>query len=462
MPAHRSIMHRWQSLLVATAAIIVTSRNNCVGAAAITSTAAEGDSDVHVDDDANAEDPLRYEPQDQKMDGSDSLLDGWPNFVHWFRSHGGTVDGRLTVGYDPRTATHSRGMIATSDIPAGTFLTEIPQSLFVKFTGVDQCAHFQVIMDDLNKGTNSKWHTYFEFDGSTGSGTRTPYQWNRVNGMSVATRELQGLPPAGFTHKFLDTFKAKCLRDDGKKMTDVHWKALLMLLTRGTSQGLAPMYHLFNHHNGLINTKLGKGPNGELAVIASTDIPANAPIYISYTGPGGERDTIDVFNQYGFVEGYPQLWRWDYDTLRRLESNGREDNVQSYEINKHPAKHFVALVISPTMVALSPSKEMLNVLGNGQLSLNEWQHFVDGHHASLPSISVSVISKSAKLLLNKLPTTIEEDEVIIAHERRTMEGDANKGDVLQAIEFRLAYKRALRLIVDAAENDKFLVKTKVP
>jgi hypothetical protein len=72
---------------------------------------------------------------------------------------------------------------------------------------------------------------------------------------------------------------------------------------------------------------------------------------------------------------------------------------------------------------------------------------------------------SAQTILGELPTSIEQDEtLILPNEKRLYEKvkkvgrvDPGKEDTIQAIEYRLAFKKALQLAVDIAEREKFYV-----
>lgn len=126
--------------------------------------------------------------------------------------------------------------------------------------------------------------------------------------------------------------------------------------------------------------------------------------------------------------------------------------------------HYEILVLSPTLAALLPTKHLVGALGNHQQSLEEWERLVIAHHARLRSSHANAIAGSAEAILNELPTTIEEDERLLPDERRRLEKvrkvgrvDVNKADAIQAIEYRLAFKSALRLAIDVAEHGRFLV-----
>jgi len=399
----------------------------------------------------------------------DPLISGFGNFVSWFRSHGGTIDDRVIIGYEP--GTKIRGMIATALIPAGTLLVNTPVSLVLSHPSSDQCLIIAEILKELKAGTQSKWHDYFEFDDSSGS--RLPTQWNRGNGPWKAMTELQGLPPAGRTHSHVDWYQRTC--KNGKEMTDLDWKALIILVTRASDVGLVPMYDLLNHHNGLINTKLEYDTERGLSIIARSDIPAGAAIYNTYAYSGME-STVDIFNTYGFVEDYPQLWRWTDYTIksynRRRRKANRRYGTGNSDVNNHhgeplqyqPNTHdHEVLVISPTLAALYPTKQLVQTLGSAQRSLGEWQMLIIDHHANIHASHAKALGNCAMVMLNELPTDIEGDEVQVKDERRRLEEvkkvgrvDVNEADAIAAIEYRLAFKKALRLTMEVAEREIFI------
>jgi hypothetical protein len=136
------------------------------------------------------------------------------------------------------------------------------------------------------------------------------------------------------------------------------------------------------------------------------------------------------------------------------------DNKLNFEPN---SPHYEVLVISPTLAALLPTKHLTGVLGNGQLSLEGWQNEINNHHATLRSSHVDALYDSVTRIMNSLPTTIEEDEEINKSEKmhlRVMKEngtlDVNVADVVMAIEYRLAFKKALRLTMEVAMREAFM------
>ena len=334
-------------------------------------------------------------------------------------------------------------------------------------------------------GPLSKWFEYFNFDDS--SGTRLPLEWDRSDEPGSALREMQGLVPDDFTHHHIDWFQGDwgCLVGD--EMTDLDFQAFKIYLTRSMTLGLVPMYDLMNHHNGKINTyDIRHDDERGVYIVSLIDIPAGFPIYNTY-GRSGSKSTNNVFSQYGFVEDYPQLWEWNDSELDQLAQE-KEDHAYhryvttgNYHVNNDDnpnhlgnlngkdffnfepnSPFYEVLVISPTMVSLLPMKHLTGVLGVGQQSFEGWRYEINNHHATLRSSEVDSLYDNAMRTLNSLPTTIEEDEEIIRLEKRGLKmmrefgrEDANAADVVMAIEFRLAFKKALRLTVEVARREVF-------
>jgi len=397
---------------------------------------------------------------------NDPLISGFGNFVSWFRSHGGTVDDRIIIGHEP--GTNIRGMIATAPIPANTLLIHTPGSLVLRNPNNNhRCLRIGEIVQELEAGTKSKWHTYFEFDDS--SGHHIPSQWDRSG---RAMDELQGLPPSGDTHHHINWYQGVCKK--GKEMSNLDWKALIMYLTRAADIGLVPAYDLINHHNGRINTRLEVDDEGAMSVIALTDISAGEPIFLTYAR-GGTKSSVDIFNTYGFTEDYPQLWEWSDNELKQLSRTNGNHAYGRYGMGNSDAnrrdrlrfipntEHHEVLVISPTLAALLPTKALVATLGNARRSMADWEKLIATHHSNLRIVHASALVDSAKGILAGLPTTIEDDEVIIREDKRRLEKATNLGrvdvddaDAIKAIEYRLAFKKALRLITEVAERETFL------
>lgn len=271
------------------------------------------------------------------------------------------------------------------------------------------------------------------------------------------------LPPTGVTHRHLDWYQGNCIQ--GRDMTEMDWRALKLYLTRSMDVGLVPMYDLLHHHNGRVHTASQMEADGALAVYAATDIQAGEPVYNSLL-PAEGMSAIDVFNTYGFVDNYPQLWRWSDNQFAKRHYDGETCTNAPYDrddcLHAEPntPRHEV-LVVSPTLVALLPSERLKRPLGNEWRSGGQWEEFVAFHHVALPTFRARALGAAAAAVLGALPTTIEEDEALLVdekwseEERRQGRRDVNKTDTIQAIEFRLAFKKALKLTMEVAKRNDF-------
>ena len=68
-------------------------------------------------------------------------------------------------------------------------------------------------------------------------GSRIPSEWEED---SRVIDELQGLPPAGETHRHINWYKNECKK--GEEPSDVEMRAFKIFLTRAADIGLIPMY----------------------------------------------------------------------------------------------------------------------------------------------------------------------------------------------------------------------------
>ncbi len=367
------------------------------------------------------------------------------------------VDNRFGIGYDENNV---RGVVSSEHIPAGTLLIHTPHSLVITTTSDDEayCKRIVRILEEMKLGSQSKWYTQFQYD--DGSSTRIPSRWDRHYG---AISEPQGLPPTGQTHSPVDRYQRSCLQ--GREPTGMEWKAMNMYVTRTADIGLVPMYSTLNHHNGKVNTRSERDGEGGLSVFALHDIPPNTPLYLTYARSGLD-SSVDVFNTYGFVEDYPQLWRWSDDDLDMMlqENPAYAKSRYSDRYSTPNYDHYEILVVSTTLAAILPSKKLTGPLGNHPVSLKEWEQKIKIHHnMNLDKSHTKVLHDSAKSLLSSLPTSIEQDEAAISVLSELQKGgkmDDYRSDWFQAIECRLAFKKALKLAIEVAENDASMPASK--
>ena len=177
------------------------------------------------------------------------------------------------------------------------------------------------------------------------------------------------------------------------------------------------------------------------------------------------------------MEDYPQLWTWSdrrthnpnikdapYHAQPRFGKNCEElGEARGDCLHVLPnTDHHEVLVLSPTRAALLPSKHLTQWLGNAHRSAQEWERQVAAHHANLRAVSARTLGASAATVLGELPTTVVEDEALLLTEKQRYEKverqgrvDVDEADTIQAIEYRVAFKKALTLAIEVAEGGTF-------
>jgi len=192
-----------------------------------------------------------------------------------------------------------------------------------------------------------------------------------------------------------------------------------MYVTRAADKGLVPVYDLINHHNGEINVGIFTS-NHTMSLRASAHIRAGELLYISYMT---QRDTTEIFRDYGFVEQWPQLWRWRNNDFALFDG----------------------------VVAIKPTSDLLNESGVKQLSLDEYQARARLHNQGLAVDLVKNFSREARLLLESLPTTADDDaRALQQFKAETSTRSRDRMATQAAIEYRLTFKRALHSAIVVA------------
>ena len=170
---------------------------------------------------------------------------------------------------------------------------------------------------------------------------------------------------------------------------------------------------------------------------------------------------LPLFRSRSFVDEYPQLWRWTDEqfpygkTCENADGEGGCGRAEPREV----------LLASPTLAALLPPAEMARPLGGAFRSGGQWEELAAFHHIGLRLPRARALGAAAAAVLAGLPTTVAEDEVLLQDARTQHEeeergrgrADAHRADAIQAIEYRLAFKKALTLTVKVAEGNDFLV-----
>jgi hypothetical protein len=212
----------------------------------------------------------------------------------------------------------------------------------------------------------------------------------------VALGELQGLPPRQEANHHIRWLVEDCGQIFGldDNHNDILREALVLFVTRATAVGMVPIYDLFNHHNGKRNAKLHVTDSG-VQLVTLEPIKKGDQIFISY----GVKSAPTFLNNYGFVESWPQIWAWA-DVSDSDSDGGRR--------NSH------TLAFLEGKVAIYPNKEFLKEFWrNSGSSIEMFQDLAIQQNLKLSEDIISIFELSVRNLLDSLPTTVEEDVVIL-------------------------------------------------
>jgi hypothetical protein len=356
---------------------------------------------------------------------------GFSKLVAWMRKHGGRVDERLSV----EQLDGVRGAVALHDIEQGAELLHVPWKLVIGSEGLqdqmaDMCQVVRAIETELRLGETSLWYEYLALDDSI-INSRLPTLWD-----ASALEELQGLPPQEDATRHVRWFLEDCR---GQLDDQVTQQALLCFITRASAVGMVPIYDLLNHHNGERNAKLQLTEMG-VELIAFEPISAGQQIYLSY----GIKSASTMFRDYGFVEPWPQIWTW-------IDSPSSE-------------RHTFAL-FPDNVAAIYPDQSFLSEIWRTHTPLQQMQETAVQYTRELPTAALIQFRTAAIALLEGLPTSIEEDMLILEGIKQSLsqlllvattnsnESKAkttNTKDSISAVEYRICFKEAILKALDAS------------
>ena len=377
------------------------------------------------------EDVEAYDPQQQQQDL------GYQQLVEWVISHGGRVDSRMTM---KRDSNGIRGVLASEPIEENTELLHCPWELVIGSQSLDDQMESSEDMCNVVKMLDSQFQLGNE-------SFYWPYLTNidvpRLGAMwePAAIKELQGLPPSQDIHRHHEWFSKSCRRNEDKADIDKSTKlALASFVSRTTTVGMVPIYDLLNHHNGLKNAKLFVTEDG-VKLRTTRLVEAGEQLYLSY----GLRPSSQMYRDYGFIEPWPRLWSWRHSQ--------EEDN-------------YVFATFPDGIAAIDPSVDFLkDIWASPSRSQWEWQQNATQFTQSISPSSLLKFKGAAKVLLEGLPTTWQQDEEMLKSKnaqriRMLQQAEATTvtnittlneddslvaalDDVIAAIRYRLEFKHAV-------------------
>ena len=277
-------------------------------------------------------------------DNGDSVNHDHGDTVEWIRKNGGFVDIRQDVRLNDVTNVNSGyGVFAKEDISKGELLLSVPWHLIIKSPwadvyatsndieegseydyddtefGYDICGLIDNVAKEMKMGDQSFFAPYVRHLNLQPHGqipeAYTPQAkqlLTHIKGNHFYMNYQDNYITNHITnscHSFLDTNE----EEDYEFMIHV-----AMLITQRTEDDLMiPYYEIYNHQNGLqLNTWMVKYWGQSIHMYARHDIPKGQEIYNSYNFCNNcsnriesfDFGTMELFNDYGFIEKYPQRW----------------------------------------------------------------------------------------------------------------------------------------------------------
>lgn len=341
---------------------------------------------------------------------------------------------------------------------------------------------------EIQSGERSLWYPYIQYLG------RLPHLV--ANWAKETLVELQGLAPQYDTNRHLRWFDARCSRsshhrhqdnqddevsstnhlyqDDDNDMTideDAINSSLIAFISRASEVGMIPIYDLINHHNGKRNVKLHPTNDGVQLVVFhnmmdntknitnSIIIKQGQELYLSY----GLKIASTMYRDYGFVESWPTCWNFvdvtsgdnfAFVSFATPSSsppssvNGNDGKVNTNGGEEDEVRQIIS--------AINPTEDYLRNMWNtgGTISQEEYESLAIKHTETLSISDLQQFVDAAHVRYNEFLSTISEDNLILVDILRRQKQDdsssngaaesrTNNEDIVNAIQYRIAFKSAL-------------------
>ena len=245
--------------------------------------------------------------------------------IKWLRSKGGFVSDKIVQG--------QYGMFAASPIKKDEEIIVVPAASLISGGTGDMCDTAEVIAKEYALGDKSDYAPYVRYVFNSFPHHQLPTAWSdKAKGLF---RFLIGseLNPQGFAQ---GSYEEIC--GEGASilkravLTLYHYfyaddvgtldAAYRIVIARGWQDVLVPVYDLFDHRNGYYhNVDQANSAHDEkdISVVALRDIEEGEQLYLSYNechdidceGTAFSYTMPSLFNDYGFVEQYPQRFNFD-------------------------------------------------------------------------------------------------------------------------------------------------------
>lgn len=278
--------------------------------------------------------------------------------VQWVQSKGGIINPKIEFRTEDRHDPSSLfGIFARRGIEKGEVLLAIPWDCILgramnEDYFIGDCNVVERVVKELNEGEESPYAPYVASLKETlrrHSGL-IPSSWSNA-GKKLLLQVSNGheLPPADPFSLYREIVKNPCSKEDAPARDKAHYQNVAFLLkTHGEDNWMMPLSEKFNHDKKLVGARLkfpsSDDPYGYGLIVESTrQVKEGEQIYTDYRSGHyyGALDytTAELFSDFGFVEQYPQRWR--FHTGSQAIGFDLENSDDDCRITWHVDKRFI-------------------------------------------------------------------------------------------------------------------------
>ena len=146
-----------------------------------------------------------------------------------------------------------------------------------------------------------------------------------------------------------------------------------------------------------------------------------------------------MYRDYGFVESWPQTWTW---------------------VEESTSDRYSFVLFPDDIVVINPSEVFLRSIWSTHMSLPDFQDRAMQHTQTLPPEDLRRFGAAAYKLLDGLPTSVDEDTVILAGMKESLlpmnsngknESQSRIKDAISAVEYRITFKQAIQIALTVSQ-----------
>ena len=408
------------------------------------------------------------------------------DLIEWIMNNGGLIHDNARIGLDPTGRyrgvfvknTHNEGG-TESGIEEGDIIARIPYDLIIKPKNYKEhsywsCEGVHELYHQFQLGNDSPHAPYVNYLMNQPRG-RIPSEWTYAGKTLLYTildrreEDDEGLPPLRHKKGYEDTWLGECRGED----TALAKAAFYQFTSRDEDTLMVPFYDMCNHSNDpeKLNT-ISVKPNqqGKPFILRSIrDIQPGEQIYISYNRchscwfdktyedcvTHSHYGTSDVFDIFGFVEDFPQTWRFSmnigdedkpkWDELSFClgrDMTGESELVVSFGDNhsrnpKDEAPNMSTVVyLGKQLTRLAEIEETMKKDGilMNSMPKYEWEMAWTYHQALMTSISAALLASGLVEYDNDELVQNKDEQVIDNDSDDDEEESEDDGEVFEFVE----------------------------